>query len=647
MTVMRLNVARKVRHYRLSKSRAYVALFEAISNSIDAIRERQTPGSIYVTFKRDTSQANLLPDIEDSGLLKEVTVTDDGIGFNDENYSSFLESDTARKEQLGGRGLGRFSWLKVFEKVEVMSHFVTDGKGQKRTFTFERTPDGISTPSLTDIADHKFSTTVKFVNQKKDWEIPKRQTTFAEKLIEHFLPLFVSGTVPKIVLVDDDKGDTLIVTNYFNDHYKGQISEKPFSVLNKDFLLSVHKTTIGSCNSLVLLANNRATKVVNLAKYIVDLENMLFDQDEEFFIIAFIKGDYLDSGASPERDEFHFGQDDEQDEIDVKAIIAEASAVIKKEISVLLQPIVDKKKGRLDNMVSTVAPEYRHVIAKNPAIVDEISPNASNAEIESILHREEYKQKQSTIKAIEKILEADSMEHEKVEKAFQEITETAKAELAKYVLWRKHIINLLEKRISWNTDKKFEKEDSLHNLFYSMRKTSDEVPHETNNLWLVDERLNFHSYLASDKYLDEESRPDVLIYNSPVLFNNSENPENSFVVIEFKRPSRNDYDDEENPIDQVYEYIDKIRTGKAKYPNGQLIIITENTPCYVYIISDLTEKMVKYCRKNDFIVTHDGLGFFYYHKEYRAYIEVISYQKVLKDSKQRNRIFMKKIGVQP
>jgi anti-sigma regulatory factor (Ser/Thr protein kinase) len=137
MSVMHLNVARKVRHYRLSKSRAYVAIFEAISNSIDAIKERDTPGSIFVTFKRDTSQANLLPDIEDIGLLKEVTVTDDGIGFNDENYLSFLESDTARKEQLGGRGLGRFSWLKVFEKVEIISHFVTDGKGHKRTFTLK------------------------------------------------------------------------------------------------------------------------------------------------------------------------------------------------------------------------------------------------------------------------------------------------------------------------------------------------------------------------------------------------------------------------------------------------------------------------------------------------------------------------------
>lgn len=646
MSIMHLNVARKVRHYRLSKSRAYVALFEAISNSIDAIKERGTPGSIHITFKRDTAQTNLLPDSEDSGLLKEVTVTDDGIGFNDDNYSSFLESDTARKEQLGGRGLGRFSWLKVFEKVEVASYFVADGKGYKRTFTFERTPDGISSPAITAADDHRFSTTIRFLNQKKEWEIPKRQATFAEKLIEHFLPHFVSKAVPQIVLVDDDKGDVLIVNNYFNDHYKGQISEKPFSVLDKSFLLSVHKTTIGSCNNLVLLANNRAARIINLSKYIVDLENRLSDQDEEFYIIAFIKGDHLDSGASPERDEFHFGYD-EQDEVDVKSIITEASILIKNEISALLQPIVDKKKGRLDNIVSTVAPEYRHVLAKNPAILDEISPNASNAEIEAVLHREEYNQKQSTIKAIEKILEAESIEHEKVEKAFQEIAETAKAELAKYVLWRKHIINLLEKRISWNENKKFDKEDSLHNLFYSMKKTSDQVPHETNNLWLVDERLNFHTYLASDKHLDQESRPDVLIYNSPVLFNNSENPENSFVIIEFKRPSRNDYDDEENPIDQVYEYIDKIRSRKAKYPNGQLIMITENTPCYVYIISDLTEKMVKYCRKNDYIQTHDAKGFFYYHKEYRAYIEVLSYQKVLQDSKQRNRIFMKKIGVQP
>jgi hypothetical protein len=130
------------------------------------------------------------------------------------------------------------------------------------------------------------------------------------------------------------------------------------------------------------------------------------------------------------------------------------------------------------------------------------------------------------------------------------------------------------------------------------------------------------------------------------LFNNSENPENSFVILEFKRPNRNDYTDDENPIDQVYEYIDRIRSKKAKYPNGQIIIITDNTPCYAYIVADLTEKMTKYCLKNDYIVTHDGLGYFYYHKQYRAYIEVVSYQKVLRDSKQRNRIFMKKIGVQ-
>lgn len=119
MSVMHLNVARKVRHYRLSKSRAYVALFEAISNSIDAIRERKTPGSILVTFKRDTSQRSFLPDNEDSRLLKEVTVTDDGIGFNDDNYASFLESDTARKEQLGGKGLGRSVGLRCLRKLRL------------------------------------------------------------------------------------------------------------------------------------------------------------------------------------------------------------------------------------------------------------------------------------------------------------------------------------------------------------------------------------------------------------------------------------------------------------------------------------------------------------------------------------------------
>ena len=54
-----------------------------------------------------------------------------------------------------------------------------------------------------------------------------------------------------------------------------------------------------------------------------------------------------------------------------------------------------------------------------------------------------------------------------------------------------------------------------------MRTTSEDVPYEQQNLWIIDERLSYHWFLASDMRLesvevlanDSESRPDILIFS--------------------------------------------------------------------------------------------------------------------------------------
>ena len=59
-----------------------------------------------------------------------------------------------------------------------------------------------------------------------------------------------------------------------------------------------------------------------------------------------------------------------------------------------------------------------------------------------------------------------------------------------------------------------------------MRATSDAVPYEQQNLWIIDERLSYHCFLASDMPLDSvsvlasgsESRPDIMIFDWDTLF---------------------------------------------------------------------------------------------------------------------------------
>jgi hypothetical protein len=85
---------------------------------------------------------------------------------------------------------------------------------------------------------------------------------------------------------------------------------------------------------------------------------------------------------------------------------------------------------------------------------------------------------------------------------------------------------------------------------------------------------------------DSESRPDILIFNRPLAFSDEVEPLQSVVVIEFKKPDRTDYRDE-NPITQAYRMIREIRNSKMKDKDGRYIRpANANIPAYCYIICD-------------------------------------------------------------
>ena len=43
-----------------------------------------------------------------------ITITDNGCGFDEKNFSSFTTADSRFKESKGAKGVGRFIWLKAF-----------------------------------------------------------------------------------------------------------------------------------------------------------------------------------------------------------------------------------------------------------------------------------------------------------------------------------------------------------------------------------------------------------------------------------------------------------------------------------------------------------------------------------------------------
>ena len=129
----------RIKNFDLPKQKPLIPLFETIVNSIYAIEERQEKedfeGLIEVRIIRHPQE--VLEGIDSS--INDVigfVVTDNGVGLDENNMRSFLQSDSTYRAEKGGKGVGRFSWLKAFESTHIESIFFDDGTWSKRSFDF-------------------------------------------------------------------------------------------------------------------------------------------------------------------------------------------------------------------------------------------------------------------------------------------------------------------------------------------------------------------------------------------------------------------------------------------------------------------------------------------------------------------------------
>jgi hypothetical protein len=138
---MKASISGRIRNTHLPKPKALLPIFEAVMNAFQAIEEAGGKGHyIRITVER---RGNL--DDGKPGPIEAFTIVDSGIGFTDENFDSFETVDSTYKAGRGGKGLGRFLWLKAFLRVEIDSHFRVVGmdKLQCRQFSFVANDDEV------------------------------------------------------------------------------------------------------------------------------------------------------------------------------------------------------------------------------------------------------------------------------------------------------------------------------------------------------------------------------------------------------------------------------------------------------------------------------------------------------------------------
>jgi hypothetical protein len=117
---MKASVAGRVRNTVLSRTKPLLPVFEAVINSFHAIDEAASKNghAIHIRASREGTLDDSRP-----AAFESFCVSDTGIGFTDNNYESFNTVDSPYKAAYGGKGLGRFLWLKAFERVEIDSHY--------------------------------------------------------------------------------------------------------------------------------------------------------------------------------------------------------------------------------------------------------------------------------------------------------------------------------------------------------------------------------------------------------------------------------------------------------------------------------------------------------------------------------------------
>ena len=167
-----------------------------------------------------------------------------------------------------------------------------------------------------------------------------------------------------------------------------------------------------------------------------------------------------------------------------------------------------------------------------------------------------------------------------------------------------------------------------------MQVSSDEIPFDAMNLWLIDDRLAYHHYLASDKKMntlttlenDENKRMDLAIFDAALSFTADPDNINSITIVELKRPMRQDNDND--PVTQVLRYVKMIKDGSVKKKNGRAFGDMSRVPFYCYIIGDLTSSMCDSAENAGLIKTQDNDGYFGYNPTRAATLSVLRNRNV-------------------
>lgn len=616
----------------------YKPMVECVTNSLEAGAD-----NITVELHSAPKQGSAL---SDDRFINKIVITDDGEGFTEENLRAFKEYRTKRKLRLGCKGVGRLTWLKIFNKAEVESIFPTNGVLRKRRFVFDERFDIASTPDDSDIpkgtVSPRTSITLLGVRNAEEKSVPEDVDKARDAVLTELLP--------KLLLIDRD------ITITFRVNQPGvplrtirttelpPLSTRKFSVTvdsqEKDFVLRYWLPGEGTFESLTpktyafYCANKRAVEPFSEKGLTVNLSD-----SEKHYGVFLLESPLFDATIDDVRNRIVIDGPNLYNRVTWDHINQALRPVLEDVVYSRwphLKDEAEEDKARLAEEHPHLAVYIRSFHAVGRVVRKEALENASQHYENS---KKEVRKKYEKLLVKHKVDDADIQEFRELAEC---TTELGKQELAEYIWYRKVVIDVLHRLLA----RQEPYESVIHNLIMPTR-TKDNEQVEDNNLWLLDDKFSLYQYAASDCEVDQvyrdvcgtddsasqcaggSNRPDLFIF-----FSDAKNSEGDLeaVIIELKKFSADQYERSKG-LDQLPAYARAFARRNPKFKRFWLYLV-------VYEIDEPFRELLEDSRGYKPFFSHDGRVYLHYIPSTNSYITVLPAGVLAANARARNHRFL-------
>jgi hypothetical protein len=644
---MKFDVLGRINNMRLpdGKTALLYSVYEAVSNSIHAINDRHGE-----EFAAERGRVDVEIAVDTAGDVSSISVTDNGVGFTPANLDSFETSDSRFKYARGGKGVGRFIWIKLFETIRVQS--VYEDTGTKRLISFRFAPEkrnSIQGRKVIAAPKRPVGTTITLSDLRADQKGRVQPSSFLKDLALHFFPQFISGTLPSINI--SYRGEVSSLNDYIREHVTQPVRTTRLVnfgdgdvELIVDHLFVEPSISSGLRNTYLLTAHGRLVG----DPVSIERKYALKELANGKAYVAVVRSSFLDERVDQER--LGFKLTSEQGEILVEAVLLLAEAFLADHITGL--------RTRQKSTVASVLKEHPQLASQITNVeeyVASISPSMDDEQIAQnlfvLLYRDE-KDLRKRIAQLDQLASLEPAAREEAQETLREISIQEKHRLAELVVKRHQLLQLANLLLKYEdeVDQNYHYERVIHELICPMREMYRSGDYADHNLWMLDESLGAYEFFASDKTIKSLSaesvstkEPDIIFFN-PLGFRR-EGTNDPVAIVEFKRPG--DEHMSQDPVNQVLNYVDLLRGKTVRDVDGAVVSdIDDQTPFDCVIVCDLTASTRKSLERS--IAQHptpDGEGYYGWSMPHKARIRVTSYAKMLRDAEARNKAFFDQLGL--